>query len=128
MAKVSVKNKGEEITPRGTIIEIDGKIIPKVRSLDFHVSTDKMPCFTIETMGVTDIEMQNRCDFRFDVETVKQACEVLKREFRTNRDFYNAFVASIESALRESTIVWEELEYEETSKKIADRIIGNETD
>lgn len=127
MAKVSVKNKGEEITPLGTIVKIDGKEIPKVRSIDFHVSKDEIPCFTIETMCVPDIEMQGRCDFRFDVETVKQACEVLKREFRTNIDFYNAFVASIESALRESTIVWEEWEYEEIAKKIADRIIGDES-
>jgi hypothetical protein len=128
MAKVSVKNKSEEITPCGTIVEIDGKEIPKVRSVDFHVSTDEIPCFTFETIGMPDIEIQSRCDFRFDVTTVEQACEVLKREFRTNRDFYNAFVASIESALRESAIVWEEWEYEETAKKIADRIIGNETD
>ena len=128
MAKISVKNKSEEIMPRGTIVEIDGKIIPKVRSLDFHVSADEIPCFTIETIGMPDIEMQSRCDFRFDVTTVEQACEVLKREFRTNRDFYNAFVASIESALRESTIAWEEWEYLETAKKIADRIIGNESE
>lgn len=128
MAKVSVKNKNEEIAPYGTIVEIDGKIIPKVQSVDFHVSVDEIPCFTIETMGMPDIEMQCRCDFRFDVTTVEQACEVLKREFRTNRDFYNDFVASIESTLRGSMIILKNLEYEETAKKIADRIIGNETD
>lgn len=127
MAKVSVKNKSEEIMSLGTIVEIDGKIIHKVRSVDFHVSVDEIPSFTIETFGMPDIEMQGRCDFRFDAETVQQACEVLKTEFRKNRDFYNAFVASIESALRESAIVWEEWEYEETSKKIADRIIKNES-
>jgi len=78
MAKVSVKNKNEEITPYGTIVEIDGKAIPRVRSLYFHVSTDEVPCFTIETIGAPDIEMQGRCDFRFDVTTVHQACKVLK--------------------------------------------------
>lgn len=127
MAKVSVKNISEEITSYGTIVEIDGKIIPKVCSIDFHVSKDEIPCFTIETIGVPDIEMGCRCDFRFDVETVKQACEVLKREFRTNRDFYDAFVASIESTLRESMLILKEWECEETAKKIADRIIGNES-
>lgn len=128
MAKVSVKNKNEEIIPRGTIVEIDGKIIPKVRSVDFHVSVDEMPSFTIETIGMPDIEMQGRCDFRFDVTTVNQAWEVLKTAMKKDLFIYNAIVIIIESALRESTIVWEEWEYEETAKKIADRIIGNETD
>lgn len=128
MAKVCVKNKGEGITPLGTIVEIDGKEIPKLRSIDFHVSKDEIPCFTIETIGMPDIEMEGRCDFRFDVETIQQACVILKTVMKIDLLIYNALVASIESALRESTIVWEEWEYEETAKKIADRIIGNETD
>ena len=61
---------------------------------------------------------------KINTEDIQQACEVLTHTLQTDEDFFNAFVASIESALRESTIVWEEWEYTETAKKIADRIIG----
>lgn len=60
------------------------------------------------------------------LEHIQRACKVLTMELKCNKDFYDAFVASIESALRESTIVWEEWECTETAKKIADRIIGLE--
>lgn len=62
------------------------------------------------------------------LERIQSACRTLIMAFKCDKELYNALVASIESALRESTIVWEEWEYEETAKKIADRIIGNETD
>lgn len=125
MAKISVKN--EHFNCIGTKVEIDGKKIDRVKSVDFSVAVDEIPQFTIGMFAMPDIEMQGRCDFGFDVETIQQACKVLVQTLKTNEEFYNAFVASIESALRESTIVWEEWEYTETAKKIADRIIGNET-
>ncbi len=58
--------------------------------------------------------------------TIQQACKILTQALTTDNDFYNCFVASIESALQESTVVWEEWECNETARKIADRIIGNE--
>ena len=61
-----------------------------------------------------------------EISSLQDACKVVVASLKTNDEFYNAFVASIESALRESTIVWEEWEYTETAKKIADRIIGVE--
>lgn len=59
-----------------------------------------------------------------EISSLQDACRVVVDSLKTNEEFYNAFVASIESALRESTIVWEEWEYTETAKKITDRIIG----
>lgn len=61
-----------------------------------------------------------------EISSLQDACRIVVTSLKTNEEFYNAFVASIESALRESTIVLEEWEYTETAKKIADRIIGNE--
>ena len=60
------------------------------------------------------------------INPIQKACKILVVGLRCNKEFYNAFVASIESALRESTVVWEEWEYNETARKIADRIIGHE--
>ena len=61
---------------------------------------------------------------KINTEDIQHACKVITHALQTDNDFYDAFVASIESALRESTIVWEEWEYTETAKKIADRLIG----
>ena len=125
MAKITIKTdyKSKVAEPQVTI---DGNKLPFVKSVKFDVSMGTVPIFIFETIGIPDIDMQGRCDFRFDVETIQQACKVLTHTLQTDEDFYNAFVASIESALRESTIVWEEWEYTETAKKIADRLIGKE--
>lgn len=61
-----------------------------------------------------------------EISSLQDACRVVVTSLKTNEEFYNAFVASIESALRETTIVWEDWEYTETAKKIANRIIGLE--
>ena len=61
-----------------------------------------------------------------EITSLQDACRVVVESLKTNEEFYNSFVASIESVLRDSTIVWEEWEYTETAKKIADRIIGIE--
>ena len=55
---------------------------------------------------------------------IYQAFSIVRNVFIANKECYEALVASIESSLRESTVVWEEWEYTETAKKIADRIIG----
>ena len=127
MAKVTIKTDydNKNTNPQVTI---DGNKLPFVKSVKFDVSTETIPTFTIETIGIPDIEMQGRCDFRFDVDTIQQACKVLIQTLKTNDEFYNAFVSSIESALRESMLILKEWECTETAKKIADRIIGNETD
>jgi len=56
--------------------------------------------------------------------TIHQAFSIVRNVFISNEECYEALVASIESSLRESTIVWEEWEYTEAAKKVADRIIG----
>ena len=125
MSKITVKAdyENKNTNPQVTI---DENKLPFVKSVKFDVSTETIPTFTFETIGIPYIDMQGRCDFRFSVDTIQQACKVLTHTLQTNEEFYNAFVASIESGLRESTIVWEEWEYTEIAKKIADRIIGLE--
>ena len=55
---------------------------------------------------------------------INHAFSIVRNIFVADKDMYDALVTSIESSLRESTIVWEEWEYTETAKKVADRIIG----
>lgn len=58
--------------------------------------------------------------------SITEATKILRHAFLNDNDLYNGLVASIESALRESTVVWEEWEYTETARKVADRIAGKE--
>ena len=41
----------------GTECFIDGKEIPRVKSVDFHVAVDEVPIFNFELMAEPDIEM-----------------------------------------------------------------------
>lgn len=125
MAKVSIKNNS--MMPHGTMTEIDGAPLKGVVSIDYHVSLEEVPTFVFKTYGIPDIEVEGKCDFAFTVETIQEAKRVLSHSLQTNRELYDEFVSDIESAMQESTVVWEEWEYHETAKLIADRIIGNES-
>ncbi len=50
------------------------------------------------------------------------ASQLLREEYLENEFFRDAVIASVKSALRETTIVWEEWEYEDAARKIAERI------
>ena len=65
--------------------------------------------------------MEEEIDFK-----IQRAFSIVRNIFISDQIAYEALVGSIESALRESTIVWEEWEYTETAKKIANRVIGND--
>lgn len=121
-----VKIIGEN--PGGTIHTfVDGKEINEITAINFDVyAEDRIPRFEIEMNGVPDIDLDGRIDFSFSPQTVEEAAKVMRHSFMTDKDLYNALVASIESALRESTVVWEEWEYTEVARKIADRIVGIE--
>lgn len=43
---------------RGIECLIDGKPIPRVKSVDFHVEVNKVPIFNLELMATPDIEMK----------------------------------------------------------------------
>lgn len=57
----------------GTVCCIDGKQIHGVRSVDFRIAVDEVPQFTLETLGLPDIDMIGNVQFSFTPETVQQA-------------------------------------------------------
>lgn len=61
--------------------------------------------------------------FKFSPKTVENACTVLRHELMTDKDLYEAFLSSIESALKE---VPAGMGMYDVSRKILDRIIGRE--
>lgn len=122
MTRVKIINKN----PGGAIHTfVDGEELNGIRAINFDVEAkDRNPKFEIEIQGIPDIDLDGRIDFPFSPRTVEEAAKVLRHTLITNNDLYNGLVASIESAIRESTVVWEEWEYTETARRIADRIVG----
>lgn len=107
-----------------SIVFLGDKKLEGVREVTFNQSTDTIPCFTFETLGFPDIEIDNsNIRFRFTPETVMDSVKVLRHSLITDKELYNAFVASIESAIRE---IPTGIDRECVARKIADRIIGRE--
>lgn len=105
-----------------TKIYVGKSEIKKVRSVEFNQSVDTVPAFTFETLGFPDIEIDNPdIRFRFTPETVTDAVKVLRHSLIADKELYNAFVASIASALKEipaGTGLYD------VAEAVADRIIG----
>lgn len=122
MARVEIKRESDSKTS----IKFDGKeFVSDIISIDSHISAGHRD-FDVKIHGVPDIDLDGRVDFSFSPQTVEEAVKVLRHALMTDKDLYSGLVASIESVLRESTVVWEEWEYTETARKIADRIAGIE--
>lgn len=112
---------------RGTKCVVDGKEIPRVKSVDFHVSVDEIPKFEFEISGLPDIEMFGDIRFRFIPESVTDAVAILRHEFLTHGEVYNGFKASLKIAIEKYCTCGLPFEpEEETAGKILDFMIGEE--
>lgn len=121
MHKVSIKNKtGDSYFP--TCIFIDKHPIKAV-SVNFNQSVDTVPTCEIEIRALPDIEALADIQFRFTPQTIQEATKILRHSIMMDKDLYNAFIASIASALKEipaGTGLYD------AAKAVADRIIGDE--
>ena len=109
----------------GTECYIDGNKVNNVRSVDFRVAVDEVPQFTLETLGLPEIDMYGDIRFSFTPETVQQAAIVLQNEFKSNKESRKALIASIESAIDDSK---KGISTRDLSEIIANTIIGLEDD
>lgn len=101
-----MKNTVKVFNNNGKIIPTEVKINKTsvaVRSIDYHADLESVPVFTIDIPSLADIEV-NHADivFRFHPETVVDAIKVIQCELKNDDVFRNAFLASIESALKEA--------------------------
>lgn len=107
-----------------TKIFVGDSELKRVISIEFNQSVDTVPCFTFETIGLPDIDIDNAdIRFRFTPETTTDSIKVLRHGLLTDKELYNALVASIESAIKELP---PRIDRECAAKIIADRIIGRE--
>lgn len=111
----------------GTKCLIDGKTIPRVKSVDFHVSVDEVPTFSLELMAEPDIQMEALTQISFTSKSITDAISVLRHELLQHGEIYRGFKASLKSALELYSTCGLPFEpEEETAEKILDFMIGEE--
>ena len=54
---------------------------------------------------------------------IEDAAQLIRMAVINNKDLYNSFVASVEGALRDCIVVWEDEEYHDIATRVTDRII-----
>lgn len=102
----------------------DVEISDKATSIHFEQNAGEVPIFTFETVNLPNIEIENAdIRFRFTPETIEDSMKVIRHSLLTDKILYDAFVASIESAIKELP---PHIDRERAARRIADRIIGKE--
>lgn len=105
----------------------DGKEITRVRHIDANFDVDEVPTVNVEIAGGFDFEGMADIHFDYSPQTVKEACKILREELFRHGDLYMAFLASIESSLREQKITALPFQPEsDIADKILQRIIGED--
>lgn len=119
MNRVEIKNPNESWL--GTKYIIDGKSIPNVRSVDFHVGVSEVSEFTFNTNGIPDIDVMAIVEINPSPTNLQEACQIITNEINKHGEFYNAFVASVQSVITEAP---EESWSNELAERIVKRIFG----
>ena len=105
----------------------DGNEVPRVKSVDFHVSVDEVPIFNFEMMGAPDIEMECLAQISVSSQSITDAISVLRHELLQHGEIYHGFKASLKSALEHYNCCGLPFEpEEEIAGKMIDFIIGDE--
>ena len=126
MPTVRIKNE-KPYDWLGTKCFIDGNEIPRVKTVDFHVSIDEVPIFNFELMAAPDIEMECLAQISVSYQSITDAISVLRHELLQHGEIYHGFKASLKSALEHYNCCGLPFEpEEEIAGKMLDFIIGDE--
>lgn len=113
----------------GTKYFIDGKEVPKVRSINFHTAVDEIPVVEFKMMAVPDIEMECLAQISVTSQSITDAISVLRHELLQHGEIYNGFKTSLKSALESYNYCGMPFEpEEEIAEKILNFLIGEEKD
>lgn len=105
----------------GTRFIIGEREMRFVKSVDFHVSPDEVPTFKFETVGIPDIDVMAYVKIDPSPRNIQEACQIITNEIHKQGEFYNAFVASVQSVITEAP---EESWSNELAERIVKRIFG----
>lgn len=123
----------------GTTIEIDGKKISKVKSIDYHVGVDETPQINLEVVGSTEIDLDAEyVTVDISPTNVQEAIAILRWELAKDNprcehlgiknELREAFIDSIFSAIDEYTKYMgiPIMDKPSLAEKILDRLLGDE--
>lgn len=119
--------KIEQITEKRPYFRVykDGQKITRVRHIDANFDVDEVPTVNVEIVGGFDFEGMADIHFDYSPKTVKEACKIMREELFRRGDLYIAFLASIESSLREQKATALPFQPErDIADNILQRIIG----
>ena len=105
----------------------DGQEITRVRHVDANFDVNEVPTVNVEIVGGFDFEGMADIHFDYSPQTVKEACKIMREELLKHGDLYIAFLASIESSLREQRVTALPFQPErDIADKVLQRIIGED--
>ena len=123
LANVKIE-QNEEKRPYFRVYK-DGQEITMVRHIDANFDVDEIPTVNVEIVGGFDFEGMADIHFDYSPQTVKEACKILREQLFRHGDLYMAFLASIESSLREQKATALPFQPErDIADKVLKRIIG----
>ena len=119
----NVKIEQDKANPVIYRVYKDGNEITRVRHVNINFDVYEVPTVNVEIVGGCDFEGMADIEFDYSPYTVKESCMILREELLKHGDLYNAFLLSIQSALKEASDVGRK---EEIARAILNRIIGEE--
>lgn len=105
---------------------IDGRKIKGVMAIDYHIEANEIPRIDLSLYGAPDFDADSFVGFDFTSKTVDEAVNVLRCALRSDKELYNAFLASVLSAIQNAMKEPDGVTDEELAVRIADGIIGKE--
>ena len=106
---------------------VNGEKLKRVNHIDLNIDVDEAPQVNVGIVGRCDFEGMADIHFDYSPQTVKEACKILREELFKHGDLYIAFLASIESSLREQKATALPFQPErDIADKILQRIIGED--
>lgn len=106
---------------------VNGEKLKRVNHIDLNIDVYEVPQVNVGIVGGCDFEGMADIHFDYSPNTVKEACKILREELFRHGDLYIAFLASIESSLREQKVTALPFQPErDIADKILQRIIGED--
>ena len=106
---------------------VNGEKLKRVNHIDLNIDVDEAPQVNVGIVGGCDFEGMADIHFDYSPQTAKEACKILREELFKHGDLYIAFLASIESSLREQKATALPFQPErDIADKILQRIIGED--
>lgn len=126
-ARYHVEISQPDISGIGTQVKINGEKVHMVRGIDYSVYVGETPEIKLYINGIGNFDLQcDRIILDISPENIKDATVILRNELLKHGDLYDAFLASIRSAVEEQFSKPDGANDDELIKSIMDRVIGED--